>query len=360
MISIETDFYSIKSDWERLYSPDTDTVFQSFSYNEAYWRHHVGVGELALIVYRDSGSKIKAILPTYIRGKQLRFINDGGTDFCDIIFDRDLSLFDVVEELVEFIGTMSNRVNIIALNNLRESSPLLPYFKVLLQNSFIYSSNEYSFLQCNQSEHPFDSIGDLPHNKRKKLIKILEKSSNYPFVIYNSRSNKDFPENELRYLVSYMVRKGWRDARKYNEVFWDYIRDIYDSGQIEVGLLFSPDNNPLSAGLVFSDERRTIRWIIFYTDKKYNLWNNVHYINSKAKSFSYENNFGRGGYDYKIVNFRPKLGILYYLLVPLNQRGRIIAAYTILRDFLKRSFRGSSIYRFVSHSKIRFRNSISR
>ena len=96
MISIETDFYSIKSDWERLYSPDTNTVFQSFSYNEAYWRHHVGVGELALIVYRDSGSKIKAILPTYIRGKQLRFINDGGTDFCDIVFDRDLSLFDVM------------------------------------------------------------------------------------------------------------------------------------------------------------------------------------------------------------------------------------------------------------------------
>ena len=349
MIRQISDFTKIEDDWNRLYREDLDTVFQSYAYNFTFWRTHPGLGQLALIVYYDGDNQPQAILPTYIRGRQLRFINDSGTDFCDIVYNREIHILDVVAEIIEYLRSI-RKINCVILENLRSESPLIPYVKILSHKSLVYSHNDYSYLICEKGKSPFEN-GALSGERKKKIRKVLVNTASYPFKIYQSGKQDLFPEEELKILSRCMVKNGLRSSGRFSEVFWTFTREAFNQGIMEVAILYSEENEPLSAGMVFVNTSVAVRWIILYSDGKYNLWNNIRYIDEKSKYSSFENNFGRGGYDYKIWNFKPIVRPLYKVLVPTGRGGLFVVWKDIITYYLKRTMHESAIYKFMLRIK---------
>lgn len=56
-----------------------------------------------------------------------------------------------------------------------------------------------------------------------------------------------------------------------------------------------------------------MRWVILYKSTQFNLWNYARYIVEKSRIGESIIDFGRGGYDYKMSNFRPQIENLYRL-----------------------------------------------
>jgi len=356
MIKNINDFFELKKDWDRLYNPVDDTPFQSFSYNLISWENCNLKGKLFILVYNDSNNIIQAILPLYITNKkELRFINDKDTDFCDLIYNRDIHLIDVIEEFILFID-QQKRIKRVILENIRTNSPLLPYFKIFKRNSLTYSSNEYSYIECNKNSEPITTLKNLSGGKKKKLKKIINQCKNFTFEIYNYKTQPEFPVEPLICLANVMVKQKKRAASNYNEHFWNYLKSAYKNEILEVAILTDEENKPLSAGFVFINQSIAVRWVILYVEPKYNLWNNINYIHYKGQEQNIIINFGRGGYDYKINNFRPYIDNLYKVEYNISTFGWL----KIWRDFnsyyLKKILKSTYFYKFLFNNLKRILN----
>lgn len=356
MVTLCSDFLDIKEDWFRLYNIEKVSVFQSYEYNLISWKYMASNSHLAMLVYRDGNNIVKAILPTYIDKQHvLRFINDNSTDICDLIYDRNINLFDVIREIYKYIATIKN-IKCVSLENLTFNSPLLPYFKILNGKSIVFSNNELSFLKCTQSPDPVSEFKHLTGDKRKKLKKVLKQTENYPFRIYSFANGDPYPISLLKSIAHDMVKKGGRQKSFFDDIFWNYTKENYEIGILEVAVLFDASDNPISSGFVFVNNTISIRWVILYTESKFNLWNNIRYIDAKGKNATYENNFGRGGYDYKMGNFKPEVSLLYKIIIPLKGEGLMYAWKTVVNYYLKRSFHESHFYSNLSSLKVRLQN----
>lgn len=336
MIQVERSFFGLEIDWNYLYEQGEYTVFQSLSYNKIAFDYiHKKDIELYLLIYKDQNDKVLAIFPTYLHSGILRFINDRNTDFCDVLIDENAKEHEVFSELIEFINGDSHIKSII-LDNIRPESVLLSFFKVYSRTSLTYCINEYSFLNCRPLDNVYDNFSNLTNDKKKKLKKIILNKENCDFRIYKGEFGDSFPKKQLQDIFDIMVSKGIRSASTFDEQFWRFVESCYSNNIIEIGIL-KRDGRPLSAGMVFYNSNVSVRWVILYTEPKYNLWNNTHYIIDKCSNISsmYEINFGRGGYDYKINNFKPELSLLYRLSFSKTTFGRINQSLIAFFFFLK-------------------------
>lgn len=339
-------------EWKTLYNSNPRTIFQSYEYNVISWKYKVLHGKLYIIAYVDNDNHVKAILPTYIDSRgTLRFINDSGTDICDLIYDSNSNLFDVAKEMNSYI-IANKKIKNLSLENLTHESPLLSYFKIFFSKSIIFSNNEVSFLDCQQSEDTISEFKHLSSDRRKKLKKVVKLASDFKFKIFNHGNGDEIPLLPLKELAKSMVEHGIRKKAYFNQPFWDFVTECFDNNLIEVALLYDNGGTPISAGFVFINNRVSIRWVILYCEPKYNLWNNILYMETKGKTCSYENNFGRGGYDYKMNNFKPHISLLYKIIIPNQNSGylrcvRIITLYMAKR-FLK-EYKNSFLSKFKSY-----------
>lgn len=339
MIQVYNTFIDIMDEWKTLYNLNPKTIFQSYEYNVISWKYKVSHGNLHIIVYQDNNNHAKTILPTYIDScGTLRFINDSGTDICDLVYDPNINLYDIMKEVSSYIIS-NEEIKNISLENLTYESPLLSYFKIFFSKSIIFSNNEVSFLNCTQSEDVISEFQHLSSDRRKKLKKVIKQASSFQFKIFSHNNGDEFPLLPLKELAKSMVENGIRTKSYFNQTFWDFVRECFENNLIEIALLYDNESSPVSAGFVFVNNRVSIRWVILYSEPKYNLWNNILYMETKGKNCSYENNFGRGGYDYKMSNFKPHVSLLYKIIIPNQNSGylrctRIITLYMAKR-FLK-------------------------
>lgn len=356
MIQVYNKFSDIKAEWDYLYSISNFTVFQSYDYNLISWSFFPNRGMLYILCYRCSDRNIKLIFPTYIdkRGT-LRFINDVGTDICNMVYDHDLNLYDVMKEICLYIISQKE-VKSISLENLQGDSPILSYFKVFFPNSIVFSNNEVSFLECRRCDDPIASFKHLTNDKRKKLKKILKHEDEYKFDILSIRNNDLFPLASLIKIANLMVKKKIRSEATFENNFWEYVKELYNHGLLEIAIIYDNNNTALSAGLVFVNEQISVRWVILYTEPQYNLWNNIMYINVKGKERDYINNFGRGGYDYKMINFKPQISPLYKVIVPNSKSGILYSFRNILKYVLNRFSNHTMVHNVLSRLKIQFSN----
>lgn len=345
MVTVVYNFEDIKEDWSVIYHSRLNTVFQSWKYNHLCWDKKKGTeGLLFLIVYKDNNGRVRAILPTYIdKRRTLRFINDKGTDVCDLIYDKEFPTYRGIKEISDFIRH-EEKIRYVSLENISGESVLLSYLKVFNTNALVYSNNEISFLKCDKSVDPISTFTHLSSDKRKKLKRILRHTENYPFVIYSAGSGLAFPRASLEIISREMVRQRMRSGNYFNDKFWDFVEEAYASGILEVALLSDTDNKPISAGFVFHNAYISVRWVILYSDSKYNLWNNVLYIVNKSPHQTYINNFGRGGYDYKMGNFQPNVALLYKIIFPSGKTTSYRQIKELSEVIIKRSFRNSFMY----------------
>ncbi len=341
MIETYSDFASIGKDWEELYDSCECTPFQSLEYNKIAFKYEFeNFGStLYILCYKNAYNEIEGIFPTCLKNGELKFINDRGTDYCEPLIDLKANNHHIFSEIANHILADKN-IKTVRLDNIRSASPLLSYLKTYLKEASIFNINAYSYLICKPTDNIFDNFVNLNSEKIKKLKKIKSKSQIYDLNIYRA-SSQSFPLQKLKYLSQYMENHGLRTKESYPASFWTFVQQCYETGILEIALL-EKEHIPVSAGMIFSNNDMSVRWVILYTDSKYNLWNNFRYIIQKSQNLDkhFEINFGRGVYDYKIKNFKPELGLLYSFNYSKTVSGQtkilLKMAKTYLRPIAKR------------------------
>lgn len=311
-----------KEAWNALYAADMHaTFFQTYIYVVKSWEHHFqsdARNRLHVILVYDGENHLQAILPMYIDGKGwLRFINDADSDFCDMIVDAAAvrSSVKLMTECVEHIRECKEICGL-RLVNLRPDSWLLNILKILEPACFVYSSSEHTYLQCRQNADPIDGLRQLDGHARHRLRVIMKKQSDKSFEVL-SRENSAFPQEMLEQMRQQMIDSGMRSPKWFPAASLALVRDMYEAGMLEIPVV-KDGETPLVAGLNYVDNsrHRLMLWIILYRHADDNLLNNLLYFEYKVREGDVVYDFGRGGYDYKIVNFKPEVSNLYTLLCP--------------------------------------------
>lgn len=318
IIRKQDQFEEFKEDWNKLWqlSPNA-TFFQTYDYNIIASERFIvcnNKNELHVLIHSNGDNVIDSIFPFYIdSSKRLRFINDIHTDFCDALFLEGINHYSVIEELYQHIQK-EKRISGVFLDNLSDASPLLPYLKVFMQNAFVFSQTEHSYIKCNKSDNPISSLTHLNAKERNRLNNNYKKSKGTELIIF-AKDNNEYPENDLIFLKQQMIDKKIRSGSYLDEKMFAFIKELYLASLIEIPILYE-NNSPVSAGIIFINKKNSyaMRWIILYRESKYNLWNNIHYFINKVYVENITIDFGRGGYDYKMQNFKPDVKNLYRLM----------------------------------------------
>lgn len=329
----------IRENWERLFSKSHNIIFQSFNYTRLSWEFIANENyknRLHILLSFNKKNELIAIFPFYIdHHSTLRFINDKHTDFCDLIIDSNPeNHYSIFEELSLYIINCS-LIKSIKLINICPSSPLIPYLKIFNKNAFIYSSNEYSYVCLKKAINILDvNFTYLNSHRRKALNSIIRKKGEYDLKVFRKDIDM-FPEVQLNYLIKIMVDNKSRSKSYFNNNFLNFIRECYDLNLIEIPILFN-SNLPISLGITFINEYNTylVRWIILYVEPKYNLWNNILYMDFKSSENDLIMNFGRGAYDYKMKNFKPIVENLYNIVYSKSLFGKLKFLFLINFNYI--------------------------
>ena len=128
-----------------------------------------------------------------------------------------------------------------------------------------------------------------------------------------------FPVNEIYYMRSRMIKLGIRKNNFLNESQINIIRELYNSKKLIISLV--RHNNKVQAiSFILKNNHKYLFWIDMFDDSKMiNLFNYISYMREVSVNESVIVNFGRGTYNYKIVNFKPTIKQLYTILVFENR-----------------------------------------
>lgn len=334
MISIISDnngFKQLKETWDTIYYQDNNAkIFQSFDYNYISWNTICSKTKghrLYILVHHKSEGSIEcdAIFPFYIdKSSSLRFINDIHTDICNcIISDEVKNIYDLIYDLYLFIDKDPN-IKRVFLDNLPSTSPLSTYLKVFKRNAFFFSQTEHSYINIPKSDDPIQTMTHLKAKNRKNLKDKYKECKDLYFKIYNNISGDKYPKNKIVDLMNDMILHKIRSKNYFTYEMLKLWEELYLSSLVEIAILYK-DSNPVSIGIIFYDSSKyvAIRWIVLYKDVKYNMLNYIMHIISKAKQNNITIDFGRGAYDYKISNFKPKIENLYRLMYSKTLLGNI-------------------------------------
>lgn len=335
----------LRDSWGDLYKKSSSaTVFQSYEYNLSAWNFikiHDKAENLYIVIDKDQSGALNLILPCYIdeRG-YLRFINDLHTDFCDcLISDNSTSIHHLMEDLFELIQKESE-ITFLYFDNLRGGSPLTPYFKVFGNNTMIFSQTEHTSLHLQKEKSYPESFSHLKSKERAKLKKILRDAP--PMNLKHFKSSEQvFPEEVLQQLWKEITDRGLRSRSYLNPDFFNFTRDMYQNGLLEIILLHDPEtDNPAAAAYFYvsSEQNFWMQWVILCADKRLNLPLDILCCNEFSKVNEGILDFGRGGYFYKVHNFKPEIKPLYRLLLSKNLRGNLYILYRVMIAHLRKTY----------------------
>ena len=80
-----------------------------------------------------------------------------------------------------------------------------------------------------------------------------------------------------------------------------------------------------------------MRWVILYKSTQFNLWNYARYIVEKSRIGESIIDFGRGGYDYKMSNFRPQIENLYRFMASKTKWGNWYVLFKIAASHMRKT-----------------------
>ena len=305
------EFEHLKKKWNHLYGlSEGMTPFQSFNFVYSSWLQ-IGEGNLyVLVVSDDSDDVIDAIFPFFIdKSGTLRFINDLHSDFCNALVRNELQWdYRLYEQAVKHIQS-DKLIKSVLLKNLKASDAMLSIFDVLFPSSLTFANNAYSVLQIEQrkgDDHFTKALPVLNATERNRIKKVYNKLKSSEFKIFNG--DMDYPEKELEALMLSMIEAGIRE-QDYLKQFAPLLKTLYQERQLLIGVTYM-DSQPLAANIFLKGEDEYINWLVFYTDKQYNLWNVLQHVEMFSETGAVLN-FARGLYEYKMRNFRPVVHDLF-------------------------------------------------
>ena len=311
------DFISLKDDWELIYSTQSYHIFQSFSFNLAAWKFLAAESDKNLLnlLVITLENKTLAILPLYLdSNKDLRFIGDTHSDFCDIITSKNI----IFQQVYDFLKKHVNFRSISFLNLLPTSrayqilSAFRSKYKIKLNIA------EYSTLSLEKGEFPYN----VSHYKSRQKHRINKASRKHNFKKYVLLSSKNslFPFEKISLLRDRMIRNNIRKKNFLNNNFLMMLKQLYESDLIVLGCLKNDDDYYVAINIILkTKDGELLFWIdLFNEEQMINITNYIRFLKSISKNKSIKINFGRGRYFYKYSNFAPFFDKLYSINIFSN------------------------------------------
>ena len=326
-------FKELKGSWDYLFNLGIYSVFQSFDFNYYSWQTELvknGLNFLTIIEIKTDHETI-AILPLYIdQNKQLRFINDNHADFCDILTRIDLDLDAVLAYACNNLSYNSTH-----FINLKEDSYIYNYFKKKASaNYYLKCFQAYSYLILSHNIFP----ENFSRYKSKNISNFRRiKKKNIDMLHYIISADDDvFPLKEITFLRNSMIDLGIRNANFLDNSRIELLEKLFNSQKLIISIV-KKGSYPNAISLILKDCNEYIFWIDMYDDTKMiNLYNYLSFIENKSKEMNSKINFGRGAYNYKIMNFLPDVKYLFAIFIFKNKFSKIsFIFFNVLQDFIK-------------------------
>jgi len=178
---------ALEPEWDRLLEQCPATVFQSFEWLRAWWRHFGGSRSLDCVVFRDRGVLvgIAPMLREQVRVlgipivRRLQFLGVGLSDYLDVLILPGYEEF-VLNHLIQELLSTGNEWDVLDLEDVRETSVLVKRFPVMLEEAGI-GAYPYQFNVCPRLTLSDSWEGLLHHlgpntrqNIRRKLRRLKE------------------------------------------------------------------------------------------------------------------------------------------------------------------------------------------
>lgn len=323
---IETieDFKAMETAWDELYAGNSQlTPFQSFKYNFLSWTifmQNAGNLYIILVLNNNNYNYIEAIFPCYLdKDKTLRFINDRHTDFCSALVRKEKEYdFLLFEETASFMMSDS-RIRMIRFDNLEPDNPLMSVLKPFCKTLIVHDFNAYSQIDIQKRDEDkgfVDSIRHINGKKKKNLMTRLRKEHDLELLICHKGNEQPFPMDEVQYLSGVMIEKKERASSYFSSKMIEYWKEMYEAGILSIAMLYQQQEIKSINFMFYGNNRNEyIKWIMLYSDKRYNLVINLKLIELFYNSGGARVNFARGVYDYKMENFHPQVNNLYRLTI---------------------------------------------
>ena len=118
-------------EWNALVSAnETNTVFQTFEWFDAWWKAFGAGSELYLLVVREAGTIIGFAALMQARSvfgwRELKFVGSGNADYQDFVLPREKPR--AIAAICEFLRARWTRWDRLALGNVPEDSSTMPLF----------------------------------------------------------------------------------------------------------------------------------------------------------------------------------------------------------------------------------------
>ncbi|MBC8266073.1 MAG: hypothetical protein H8E84_03815 [Flavobacteriales bacterium] len=331
------DFNAIKPQWDDLYSSSNFTVFQSFEFNYYAWKNELSTiknTKLAIVVVKKK-DKLKSIFPFYIDNKkQLRFINDIHSDFCDYISIEKIDLNLIFKYLQNELS-----FNVIQLINLKANSLMYSNFEKNQPLILSQPLEKYSVVHLSKGVFP-ENYQELKSKQKTGFRRVHKKNKNKTHLILKV-AQAPFPKEDIILLKQNMISLGFRNKNFLPENQINLIENLYNSKKIMISVIKS--TNKINAiSLVLEKENEYLFWIDMFDDSKMvNIFNYISLMQKLSAMNPVVMNLGRGLYNYKTSNFKPSIKQLFAIYIFSNKlekikfqlRNRIIA---ILKPIYKK------------------------
>ncbi|WP_286336489.1 GNAT family N-acetyltransferase [Hydrogenimonas cancrithermarum] len=249
--------------------------------------------------------------------KTLRFIADTHSDYSDFLIgpEDNTTLYEICKTIHDIIE-QSDEVDSIELKNLNQSSKYLGIFCSRFDyKQILYQTNASSYTSFVGSENVLDAFSYLKAKKRNQIKRLYKKNENLHGV-YHTVDTSPFPAETLKEILTDMKKSGLRGDDFLDETLLGIITKLYEAGHLMIQEI-KDDKTSLVMNFILKDDRekRFLLWITIYRNRpKINILS--YFILIKKLSMEHIGSrfvldFGRGLYEYKIVNFLPEINLQF-------------------------------------------------
>ena len=337
IISELEDLNIIQDDWRDLFVSVGISTFQSFEFNYYSWKTELSKNKLnrLCVVLLKTNVRISAILPLYIDAqKRLRFINDTHADFCDVLSNESFDFESILSKISAQYG-----FNAAHFINLQEGSFFYDLFKIKsCRNSFLKPFEKYSDITISAGSFPDNSLRYT--SKQKTVFRRVKKKNSDSTCYVLSKDDIAFPVKEIHQLKERMIELGLRKDDFLNEDRLLLLKELYDSSRMIVSM--TKNKNDINAiSFILRNDSEYLFWIDMYDNTKMiNIYNYISFMENISCGNSVKINFGRGMYDYKVINFKPDIKQLFAVYLFENQIQLMIFIFIDkIKDVLKSTYK---------------------
>ena len=315
-VSEDKCFHEIKSYWCDLFNSYGHSVFQSFEFNYYSWITELSKNKFntLCIVLLERDNVLCSIFPLYIDSYgRLRFINDIHADFCDVLSSEK---FDIQVVLLTIYRT--TKYNSVHFINLKEGSCLYVLCKQQIKKNCIFKPFEkYSELNVFLNGFPEKIL--RYKSKQKTTFRRIKKrydDNSYSLLL---KDKSEFPVNEIYQLKNRMIDLGIRESNFLDRDRLLFLEELYNADRMLVSMVKN-NNNVRAISFILKNNNTYLFWIDMYDNTKMiNIYNYILFIENISSKENVVINFGRGIYDYKMVNFKPDVKQLFAIYIFRSQ-----------------------------------------